>query len=87
MGGVFDSLYEVHHAGLSVSHLPVKGQGLQAVVTGKRAPCAEIHVAVGLGVAGHCFPPVCSLSGVWRSEQKDGSKGETGRNQGRQSEG
>lgn len=70
MGCVFHLLYEVDHAGLSVSHLPVKGQGLQAVITGKRAPCAEVHGAAGLGVAGHRFPPVCPLFVLWRVRKK-----------------
>lgn len=59
-------LYEVDHASLSVSHLPVKGQGLQAVVTRKRAPCAEIHGAAGLVIAGHRFPPVRPLFVLWK---------------------
>ena len=55
------SLDEVDHAGLSVSHLPVQGQRLQAVIAGERAPRAEVHGAAGLGVAGHRFPPVRPL--------------------------
>lgn len=66
MGCVSHLLYEVDHAGFSVSHLPVKGQRLQAVIARKRAPCAEVHGAAGLGVAGHCFPPVCPLFELWR---------------------
>lgn len=58
---VLYSLYEVDHAGLSVSHLPVEGQGLQAVIAREGAPGAEVHGAAGLGVAGHRFPPVCPL--------------------------
>lgn len=57
----FYSLYEVDHAGLSVGHLPVEGQRLQAVVAGKGAPRAEVHGAAGLGVAGHGFPPLGSV--------------------------
>lgn len=70
MGCVFHLLYEVDHAGLSVSHLPVKGQGLQAVIAGKRAPCAEVHGAAGLGVAGHRFPPVCPVFVLWGARKK-----------------
>lgn len=54
-------LYEVDHASLRVSHLPVERQGLEAVIPGKRAPCAEVHGAAGLSVAGHGFPPVFVL--------------------------
>lgn len=61
MGCVRHLLYEVDHAGLSVSHLPVEGQGLQAVIAGQRAPGAEVHGAAGLVVAGHRFPPVGAL--------------------------
>lgn len=76
MGCISHLLYEVDHAGLSVSHLPVKGQGLQAVVAGKRAPRAEVHGAAGLGVAGHRFPPVGPLFVLWRQrEWKSGLKG------------
>lgn len=78
MGCVFHLLYEVDHAGLSVSHLPVKGQGLQAVIAGKRAPCAEVHGAAGLGVAGHRFPPVCPVFVLWGARKKGVVKGENG---------
>lgn len=87
MGGVFDLLYEVDHAGLRVSHLPVKGQGLQAVIARKRAPCAEVHGATGLGIAGHRFPPVCPLFVLWREERRNGfnveRQGENGEDDGR----
>lgn len=79
-------LYEVDHASLCVSHLPVKGQGLQAVITRKRAPCAEIHGAAGLVIAGHRFPPVRPLFVLWKEGAKDRvESGTTGRKQRRQS--
>lgn len=58
-------LYEIDHAGLSVGHLPVERQRLEAVVAGKWAPCAEVHGAAGLSVAGNSFPPVFVL---WREQ-------------------
>lgn len=70
MGCVFHLLYEVDHASLSVSHLPVKGQGLQAVIAGERAPRAEVHGAAGLVVAGHRFPPVCPVFVLWGAGKK-----------------
>lgn len=74
--GVFHLLYEVDHAGLSVSHLPVKWQRLQAVITRKRAPCTEVHGAAGLVVAGHCFPPVCPLFVLWEIRERKIEEGQ-----------
>lgn len=70
-------LYEVDHAGLSVRHLPVKGQRLQAVVARKRAPRAEVHGAAGLGIAGHRLPPVRPLFELWmdRGEEEETETG------------
>lgn len=66
---VFHLLYEVDHASLSVSHLPVERQRLQAVITGQRAPRAEVHVAAGLGVAGHRFSPLRPLFVLWKERE------------------
>ena len=68
-------LYEVHHSSLSVSHLPVKGQRLQAVIPGKRAPCAEVHGAAGLVVAGHRFPPVCPVFVLYMRRARENKSG------------
>lgn len=83
VGCVFNLLYEVNHASLSVSHFPVKGQWLQAVIPGKWAPRAKVHGAAGLSVAGHRFPPVCPLFVLWKEGSGKPQKG--GKMRGKQS--